>query len=267
MAQDNSGAYQVAGAAVTAMGNYAIDTARNRKQWKYQQRAMQMQDQYNRALFDYQNAYNTPTAQMQRLQQAGLNPRLVYGGSAGPSNTAAPMESLDVPVRQAAGAHIPEDLMFKYLQVRQMDAQYKATMQNIDIAQKRGALMDIEQGLSNLKLFRENLRSKNYKELAQAELDTQKFLTLRSQELFQNERTKGDVMDQLQQMRQKQMTGIDLDNAFKQHRNDLSKLGIYTSDHPAFRVLIQAANRMNIDLGDLLAEGAEKLKYLLDLGK
>ena len=74
-------------------------------------------------------------------------------------------------------------------------------------------------------------------------------------------------MDQLQQMRQKQMTGIDLDNAFKQHRNELSKLGIYTSDHPAFRVLIQAANRMNIDLGELLSEGAQKLKYLLDLGK
>lgn len=266
MATDNSGAWQVAGAAVSAMGQHAVNVAANKRQWKYQQRAMQLQQQYNREAWEMQNAYNTPQAQMERLQQAGLNPRLIYGpGAAGP--TAGPLDPPEVPSRQATQFQVPQDLLFQYMQVRQMDAQYKATIQNMDIAQKRGALMDIEQGLSNLKLFRETLRSKNYKELAQAELDTQKFLTLRSQELFQNERTKGDVMDQLQQMRQKQMTGLDLDNAFKAHRNELAKLGIYQSDHPAFRVLIQAAKRMNIDLGELLSEGASKLKYLLDLGK
>jgi len=30
-------------------------------------------------LFDYQNAYNTPAKQMERLKQAGLNPALMYG--------------------------------------------------------------------------------------------------------------------------------------------------------------------------------------------
>ena len=33
----------------------------------------------NKQMFDYQNAYNTPKAQMQRLKDAGLNPALMYG--------------------------------------------------------------------------------------------------------------------------------------------------------------------------------------------
>jgi hypothetical protein len=36
---------------------------------------------YNMQAWNAQNAYNSPAAQMQRLQEAGLNPRLVYGNS------------------------------------------------------------------------------------------------------------------------------------------------------------------------------------------
>ena len=265
MANDNTGSAVAAGA-VSTKGQYAVDVARNKRQWKYQQKAMELQQQYNREMWDYQNAYNTPQAQMERLQAAGLNPRLIYGSGASGSNTAGAIESAQVPVREIPGLSLP-DFMSKYLNVRMADQQYKATVQNMEMMQKRGALMEIQTGLENLKLFRENLRSKNYKDLAQAEVDSQRFLALRAQELFQNERTKGNVMDQLQEMRKKQMTGIELDNTFKTHRNELAKLGIYTHDHPAFRVLIQASQRMGIDLGELLAEGADKLKYLLDLGK
>lgn len=34
---------------------------------------------YSKRMFDYQNAYNTPAKQMQRLREAGLNPALMYG--------------------------------------------------------------------------------------------------------------------------------------------------------------------------------------------
>lgn len=266
MAQDNSGAWQVAGAAVTAMGNYAGEVAKNKRQWRYQQKAMAQQDIYNRELWDYQNAYNTPQAQMQRLKDAGLNPRLIYGPGAAANSNAGPIEPAQVPTRQAASPHIPE-VMGGYLQARQMDAQYKATLQNIEAMRTTQSLNQVRTALENMKLFRENLRAKNYEGLAQAELDSAKFVALRQGELFANERTKGNLMDQLQELRSKQMTGIELDNVFKQHRNELAKLGIYTHDHPAFRVLIRASERMGIDLGDLLSEGANKLKYLLDLGK
>lgn len=267
MAQNDGGAgAAVAGAAVSALGSYAGEVARNKRQWRYQQKAMDKQQQMNIEAWNMQNAYNTPAMEMQRLEEAGLNPRLVYGSSGGGA-PAGPMSVPEVPVRQATAPRFDGENFFKYFQVRQMDAQYKATMQNIDNMRKNAALTELKTGLENLKLFRENLRAKNYPALISAEKDQQQFLALRSQELFQNERTKGDLMDQLKEVRKKQMTGMDLDNAFKQHRNDLAKLGIYQSDHPAFRVLIRAADRMGIDLGELLAEGAGKLKYLLDLGK
>lgn len=38
---------------------------------------------WNKKMWDLQNEYNHPTQAMARLQEAGLNPRLVYGGSPG----------------------------------------------------------------------------------------------------------------------------------------------------------------------------------------
>lgn len=265
MAQDNSGS-AIAAAAVSTMGQYAVDVAKNKRQWRYQQKAMEMQQNYNKDMLDYQNAYNTPQAQMERLQAAGLNPRLIYGSGGQGFNVGGSADPVQVPVREVPGLSLP-DFMGKYLQVRMADAQYKATVQNIENMQKTAALRDVQTGLENMKLFRETLRSKNYPALVQAELDSAKWVALRQGELYANEKTKGNLMDQLSTLRQKQMTGIDLDNAFKQNRNELAKLGIYQSDHPAFRILIQASKRMGIDLGELISEGATKLKYLLDLAK
>lgn len=261
MAENDSSGGQVAAAAVSALGNYAITAAANKRQYRNQVKAMALQDQYNRDLWDYQNAYNTPAQQMKRLQEAGLNPRLMYGSPQGGA-TAGPIESLEVPTEQTPRGEIP-DLGSKYLQARQMDSQYAATTQNVENMKKRAALTEVQTGLENLKLMRENLRKKNYNDLAQAEVDTQKFIALRSGELFQNEKHKGNLMDQLGGMRKEMITGVKLENDFKAHRNELAKLGIYSSDHPAMRILIQAAHRMGVDLGELMMRGAEHLKYLL----
>lgn len=52
-----------------------------RQNYKYTKKLMELQYQQNLDLWNKQNEYNTPTAQMQRLQAAGLNPNLVYGSS------------------------------------------------------------------------------------------------------------------------------------------------------------------------------------------
>jgi hypothetical protein len=57
---------------------------------------------FNRSkqMFDYQNRYNTPTRQMQRLKRAGLNPALMYGqgttGNAQGYTQQAPAQQLNV---------------------------------------------------------------------------------------------------------------------------------------------------------------------------
>lgn len=50
-----------------------------RQNYNYTKKLMQLQYQQNLDLWNKQNEYNSPTAQMQRLQAAGLNPNVVYG--------------------------------------------------------------------------------------------------------------------------------------------------------------------------------------------
>lgn len=49
--------------------------------------AAKAQYRYNMKLLQYQNAYNAPAAQMERLKEAGLNPMLVYGNGSVVGNT------------------------------------------------------------------------------------------------------------------------------------------------------------------------------------
>ena len=67
-----------------------------RRDWKYQKKAMALQQQYaleqmaksaeyqlthDKEMFDYQNAYNEPTKVFERYAQAGINPAAVLGSS------------------------------------------------------------------------------------------------------------------------------------------------------------------------------------------
>lgn len=265
MAESTGGA--IATAAAQTLGNYAITAAANRKQFKYQKEAMALQDQYNRNLWDYQNAYNSPQQQMQRLKAAGLNPYLVYGGASANTGNAGPIQPATVPTQMAATTQLP-DFMGKYLNSRQADAQYAATIQSTRNNLVKEELQNVQLGLENLKLMREGLRSSNYKKLNKAELDTQEYIALRMGELFNNAKSQGNLMTQLFNQRSEtnplQVTEQKQEIEFKKNRNELAKLGIYQSDHPAFRILIQAANRMGVPVDELLKRGYDKLKYLFD---
>ena len=55
-------------------------TANRNRRWALQDR-------------DYENAYNHPKQQMQRLREAGLNPNLVYGLGAAQNQSATPSQT------------------------------------------------------------------------------------------------------------------------------------------------------------------------------
>ena len=91
------GATQAASSAATNVGN---------AQLYKKQRADNREDAttaYNRSLemWNMNNAYNDPSAQMERLRQAGLNPNLVYGNGATTTASApsAPQASSATPQR------------------------------------------------------------------------------------------------------------------------------------------------------------------------
>lgn len=86
-----------AGAAIAGGGVNAASTSKmNKKSMAFsrqmydRQRSDQLND-WNRV-----NDYNSPQAQMKRLQDAGLNPNLVYGQGSGGGGSASPVPATDV---------------------------------------------------------------------------------------------------------------------------------------------------------------------------
>jgi len=71
----------MATSAIGAIGNFFTGGMSARKQYKYQSKLMDKQNQQQIDFWKMNNEYNTPFAQRARLEQAGLNPDLMYGGS------------------------------------------------------------------------------------------------------------------------------------------------------------------------------------------
>jgi len=84
----------IAGAATLGgAGINAWSTGRmNRKSMQFSREMYNRQYTDNLNLWNMQNEYNSPEAQMQRFTDAGLNPALIYGQQ----NTAGPMTSPDI---------------------------------------------------------------------------------------------------------------------------------------------------------------------------
>lgn len=78
----------------------AIDTAVQNKynkeaakqQFAYDKEMAALQNEYNVNMWRMNNEYNTPSAQMQRLVDAGLNPNLAYGSVSTGNSSSAPTQ-------------------------------------------------------------------------------------------------------------------------------------------------------------------------------
>jgi hypothetical protein len=93
MGTQSSSQPDVIGAGIGAAANVAstfITNSSNARENQYNR-------DYNLKLWNMQNAYNTPSAQMSRYLSAGLNPNLIYGSGGGSSgNASAPAASSPV---------------------------------------------------------------------------------------------------------------------------------------------------------------------------
>ena len=67
----------IASTAIQQAGLYA-SIGQGRKAYHRSKNLMKLQRDLDKEMWDYQNKYNLPSAQMQRLKEAGLNPALMY---------------------------------------------------------------------------------------------------------------------------------------------------------------------------------------------
>ena len=71
----------IASGAIGAIGNLFTGGMSARKQYQYQSKLMDKQNQQQIDFWNMNNKYNTPLAQRARLEQAGYNPDLMVSGS------------------------------------------------------------------------------------------------------------------------------------------------------------------------------------------
>lgn len=96
----------VAGGAASAGMNQASSAISSRRNWKYRQKEMALQQQYNERNMDLQyqyqmdawnkeNAYNDPRRAVARWRAAGIAPQAIYGNSPGGAGVAGQMSTPD----------------------------------------------------------------------------------------------------------------------------------------------------------------------------
>lgn len=156
----------------------------NAQQNKYQKQADQRANNYNLAMWNMQNEYNTPANQMKRYAEAGLNPFLIYGqGNAG--NASSP-PSAQVTPKQAARI----DLMSMVSSALQMQSYMK------DIELKDAQVRNVESktqtdGAKRAELFIDSVRKGQALQarlkaaVARGELTYQQVARLRQQMMYE----------------------------------------------------------------------------------
>lgn len=88
------------------LGSIELDNYKVRRNWKYRQKEMALQQDYNERnmalqyeyamrAFHEQNAYNDPLASVTRWRQAGISPAAVYSGSPGGAGIAGSLATPD----------------------------------------------------------------------------------------------------------------------------------------------------------------------------
>ncbi|MEM0167972.1 MAG: hypothetical protein QW515_05015 [Thermoplasmatales archaeon] len=128
------------------------------QQYRYQKRLMEQQNKYNTeaattafnrmyAMWNSENEYNAPTAQMARYKEAGLNPNLIYGQS-NPSAgfSSAPSSSVSQGSAPQVRFDNPIDSIVKVFQLKNLSDQNNVL--KAEAADKEAAALLKTQGIA-----------------------------------------------------------------------------------------------------------------------
>lgn len=141
------------GSAIQARKNRKLARELAQKQQDFQSAEAEKAFQRNVEMWNKQNAYNTPAAQMARLEAAGLNPNLAYGTLGSSAAGAAPSYN-------AASAVQPSEAVYSdpYQSISQMGANLNSNaLSDAQVAQTRAQTKNLEQQTYRMALENINL--------------------------------------------------------------------------------------------------------------
>lgn len=236
-----------------------------KEQYKYNKKLQDNAFAHNVEMWNRQNAYNTPSAQMERLQAAGLNPNLVYGNG-GATNTAT-----DYPKYQAGEA--PQVANIRAAS-RQLALQGFQTAINAKLQQAQAANLNADTQLKGT----QNELTATQKEISMIDKQFQQG-TLDERTQYQLEKWKQDLIlgrnqikigDQQITLNQAQMRKLDAEidsiventNLTKVQAEQVGIYNLYLPDVLRSQIASNNANAYNaIQHGRLAVKQAETEQY------
>lgn len=260
------------GAAIGAVGNITGNILNNTARRKENERSQNFaREQYNlqrgHSLSDWamQNAYNHPSAQMQRFEQANLNPNLMYGqassGNASAPRASSPQSAKFEPATfdgiASAGGIIGDyyDLEIKKAQSDNLRADNTVKTEQANLVRAQTANTTAQANTSKFNLdfeseLRETSANARKESLRQAKSQTRLNLQQRELRAISNDQSVTESIERIARMRiqnnkdkasQKQINQIianlKKDGQLKQIDIDLRNKGINPSDPTYIRVI------------------------------
>jgi len=266
-------AVQAAASTINTGVNAFAQSNLNKKTRQWNEQQMQTQRQWALQDWQMQNEYNSPTAQMKRLQEAGLNPNLIYGRGTG-DMTAQPIRSTDskswnpTPPRFELDSVLAQYNNTKMQQLQMDSVQKQQQLQNANVAlitaQTMKTLADTDTSKFDLKMkqslaqtqiiSQELIRQKLEQDVQQGTITTNKLSLEQDIRASLKNNTLLQAAEQLLQLQmQNKKSGIDQEVAKQQLellRNDteMKKLdlqlykqkGLRPQDPAHMRFLMQA---------------------------
>lgn len=225
------------------------------------------------AMWNRQNEYNSPQAQMARLQAAGLNPNLVYGQNA-PGNQSGQIPKYNVP--QVDYKYGQQDVLSQLGQFQNLELaraqtdNVKAQTENIEQRTvnegARSWLMDIQGRTGEFDLSRRSelrpyqldvAKGESRKVDATVEQEFQRLMNMRREELLR-------MLDAYSKEKQLSIQDVEKETReaellFKRYQNEWMKAGVTSNDNPILRIIVRMFS------GGAINDDA--LQQLLKVGK
>ncbi len=125
MDNSNSGMAQYMGAIGSSVINSSGRKKAQQRQFKQQEKMANKANAYNLDMWNKTNMYNSPIEQRKRLEEAGLNPALMYGGSgnSGQSGSLPKAETFNPPFSEPTNVNLDKSIsslaQFQDIKLRQ----------------------------------------------------------------------------------------------------------------------------------------------------
>lgn len=136
---------------VGSLINWGATAQQNKKNRQFAREMSDLEWQRNLEMWEKQNAYNSPEAQMQRFRQAGLNPHLIYGK--GTPGNATNLPNYNAPKWQGVPPQIAiPNMVAMYNDLRRTKIMSDATQAKIEVDRERAKQVSLESAIKAIKL-------------------------------------------------------------------------------------------------------------------